>query len=163
LLRNTFSDDRVCLESQVLGTGRGLASGMLGEGLGLNPDRPLIVFTISNETEAPIPLSSVGVHVATVNRSTGDDATLAVPCGYTGLLSQFLARAGSQSTTLQPGAALSVAMPAGPHCGPDGAGPRPAVGFVVHLSTGPRIVSSPAEDVLLRNAFEMLRSQTPQQ
>lgn len=127
-----------------------------------DPDHPMLVFTISNGSESPIPLSSVDIHVATVNESTGPSATLYVPCGYVGGLDSFARRAKSPITTLQPGAQLTVAMPAGPHCGADRYGPRPAVGFLVHVSSdGTRLlVSDLAEYALLRGAFQQLRSES---
>ncbi len=129
-----------------------------------DPDHPMLVITIGNGSETPIPLSSVGIHVATVNASMGDSAALYVSCGYAGRLDSFVRRAGSPITTLQPGATVTMAMPAGPHCGPDRNGPRPAVGFLVHVSsdgTGAALVDL-AEDALLRSAFEKLRSQAQQ-
>jgi hypothetical protein len=131
-----------------------------------NPDRPMVVFTMTNGTESPIPFSRIDIHVATVNASTGN-ASLAVSCGYGGVsLTTFLnvKHVTYKETALSPGATLTVAMPVGPHCGPDTYGPRPAIGFLVHVSsdgTGARL-ADPVEDAFLRSAFEQLRSQTQQ-
>jgi hypothetical protein len=65
-----------------------------------------------------------------------DDGGLFVPCHYSGSLSALLGRAAGGDTTLAARATVTVAMPAGPHCGPyeDGR-ERPILGYVVHLNS----------------------------
>jgi hypothetical protein len=80
-----------------------------------DPDHPMMVFTIGNGSGAPIPLSSVMVHVATVNTRVDDSAALIVACGYgfgarlTDIMTVHHAVSGD--TTLRPGTTLTLAMP----------------------------------------------------
>lgn len=135
-----------------------------------DPDHPMIVYTISNGSETPIPLSRVDVHVVTVNALVDDSAALSVPCNYGGRLTSMMTESQrkSEDTTLRPGAAVTLAMPVGPRCGPDRDGrPRPNVGFLVHLTTvqtsdGTYAHGGAADHALLRSAFEKLRSQSQQ-
>lgn len=166
--------DAIALPDRILGDGFVLGAAKLDI---RDPNHPMIVFTIGNGSETPIPLSSVNVHVATVNARVDDSAALFVPCGYGGRLTDMLKveHVVAADTTLRPGATLTLAMPVGPRCGPDRDGrPRPNVGFLVHLtsdgtfwSDGPPANWGPsaaqlAEHALLRSAFEKLRSQSQQ-
>jgi hypothetical protein len=164
----TRSGDAIALTDPKPGAGFVLGAATLDI---TDPEHPRIVFTVGNATQTAIPLSRVHVHVATVNALADDESALFVPCGYSGWMSSLLRRAGSGVTVLEPGATLTLAVPVGPHCGPDKDGrPRPNVGFLVHLGSdgtpwvaGPRAEWGPApsqlaEDALLRSAFGQLRS-----
>jgi hypothetical protein len=167
----TRTGDAIVLGDPILGVGFVLGAAKLDI---KDPGKPMIVFTMSNGSETPIPLSSVLVHVATVNALVDDSAALFVPCGYGGRLTDMLRvhNVVSGDTTLRPGATVTLTMPVGPHCGPDKDGrPRPNVGFLVHLigdgtfwtdgnpaQWGPQL----PEDALLRSAFEKLRSKWQQ-
>jgi hypothetical protein len=170
----TRTGDAIALGDPKLGVGFVLGAAKLDI---RDPGQPMIVFSMSNGSETPIPLRSVSVHVATVNALVDDSAALFVPCGYYGRLTDILRvhNAVSGDTTLRPGATVTLTMPVGPHCGPDKDGrPRPNVGFLVHLSSdgtswsdGPPAQEGPSpaqlpEDALLRSAFEKLRSQSQQ-
>ncbi len=82
-----------------------------------DPDHPMIVFTVSNGTERPIPPSSVEVHVATVHASR-DGAPMVSLCHYSGSLQSLLLNhpgsSGLPNATLAPGAKVTMAMPVGP-------------------------------------------------
>jgi hypothetical protein len=169
--------DHALLVATVTRTGDGIALANPQQGDGFligdatldlkNPDRPMVVFAITNGTESPIPFSRLDIHVATVNASTGN-ASLTVSCGYGGVSLTTILKVKHvtyKETALSPGATLTVAMPVGPHCGGDVYGPRPADGFLVHVSSdgSGALVADPVEAAFLRTAFEQLRSQAQQQ
>jgi hypothetical protein len=128
-----------------------------------DPDHPMIVFTVSNQTERPLPPSSVDVHVATVYASR-DGAPMVSLCGYSGSLQSMLLNtpgsSGLGNATLAPGATVTMALHVGPtNC----AAGRPNVplGFLVHLTTdGPPPL--PDRMARLRRALEAQRSQAQQ-
>lgn len=124
-----------------------------------DPDHPMIVFTVSNRTEAPIPPGSVDVHVASVYTNRHGEPTVNI-CGYMGSLQGMLTLPGSSgvgNATLAPGATVTMTVPVGPSpCLVSGA---PSVGFLVHLTSNgvPALHDRVAR---LRRALEALRSQT---
>jgi hypothetical protein len=127
-----------------------------------DPDHPMIVFTVSNGTERPIPPSSVDVHVASVYAGR-DGAPMVSLCGYMGSLSSLLTNHPGSSelgnATLAPGATVTMAMPVGPsNCSRFGG---PNVGFLVHLTSDGH-PPLPDRVARLRRALEAQRSQAQQ-
>jgi hypothetical protein len=127
-----------------------------------DPDRPMIVFTVSNRTETPIPPSRVDVHVASVYAGKDGEPRVSL-CGYMGSLQSMLVNnprsSGIENATLAPGATVTMTMPVGPSpCILSGA---PSVGFLVHLTSNglPARSDSVAR---LRRALELQRSQAQQ-
>lgn len=123
---------------------------------------PMIVFTVRNGSQSPIPPSSIDVHVATVH-ATRDGAPTVSICGTMGLLSGLLERPGSSglaNATLQPGAAVTMAMPIGPTNCVVGQSNVP-LGFLVHLTSAghPALHDRVAR---LRRALQAQRSQAQQ-
>jgi len=127
-----------------------------------DPDRPMIVFTVSNGTESPISPGSLDVHVATVHADRNGAPTVSL-CGYMGPLSSMLNQPGSSgldNATLAPGATVTMAMRVGPsNCGVGR--PNVPLGFLVHLTSHghPALRDSVAR---LRRALEAQRSQAQQ-
>jgi hypothetical protein len=128
-----------------------------------DPDHPMIVFTVSNGTDGPIPPSSVHVHVATVYASR-DGAPVVSLCGYSGSLQSLLLNhpgsSGLVNPTLAPGAKVTMAIPVGPTNCAVGR-PNVPLGFLVHLSSdGYRALHD--RTARLRRALEAQRSQAQQ-
>lgn len=115
---------------------------------------PMIVFTISNATQTAIPLSKVGFRSVGVNSRVANglaDGRLSFSCAVWSQLSE----PGPADRTLEPGAAITVSLPA-PMCPVLGEN----VGFIVFLESV--IPQSPLYktdkiDTLLQNAFQILR------
>jgi len=127
-----------------------------------DPGRPMIVFTVSNGSESPIPPSSVDVHVATVYANRNGAPTVNI-CGTMGPLSGLLDRPGSSglgNATLAPGATVTMAMPIGPTNCVVGQSNVP-LGFLVHLTSAghPALHDRVAR---LRRALEAQRSRAQQ-
>jgi hypothetical protein len=100
-----------------------------------DPARPMIVFTVSNGTESPLPPGSVHVEVATVYANRDGEPTVSI-CGYGAPLSNLLNVAGLSgpaNTPLQPGATVTMSMPVGPSNCVVGR-PNVPLGFLVHLT-----------------------------
>lgn len=115
---------------------------------------PMIVFTISNATHTAIPLSKVGFRSVGVNSRVANglaDGRLNFSCAVWSQLGE----AGPADRALEPGAAVTVSLPA-PLCPVLGEN----VGFLVFLES---VIPQPPNyktnkiDVLLQNAFQMLR------
>jgi hypothetical protein len=126
-----------------------------------DPNHPMIVFTVSNGTERPIPPSGVDVHVASIYAGK-DGQPMVSLCGYMGPLSNLLNQRGSSgigNATLAPGATVTMSMPVGPSTCSRSGGPN--VGFLVHLTSGGH-PALPDRVARLRRALEALRSQAQQ-
>ena len=128
-----------------------------------DPDHPMIVFTVTNGTERPIPPGSVSLHVATVYPRR-DGAPMVNICGYTGRLSVLLTQHGSSglaNASVAPRATVTMAMPVGATNCVVGR-PNVPLGFLVHLTSDGQVPALHDSVARLRRALEAQRSHAHQ-
>lgn len=126
-----------------------------------DPNHPMIVFTVTNRTDRPIPPTSVNIQVASVFERDGQPRISI--CGSYGVLQNMLRNnpgsSAIETATLAPGATVTMAMPVGPS--PCLVAGGPSIGFLVHL-TSDRVPGLRDNLPRLRRALEALRSQAEQ-